>query len=89
MNGGAVKDERSPEKDAMDLRKALHDPLFCADTPAPSFSLEDISCVALWLCGLPRETIAVVSSKNCTLRFNVLVMSILCSRECVDEYLDL
>jgi hypothetical protein len=29
----------------MDLRNALHEPLFCAETPSPSFSLEDISCV--------------------------------------------
>ena len=40
MKGGAVNEERSPENDAMDFRKALHDPLFCADTPPPSFSLE-------------------------------------------------
>lgn len=42
MNGGAVNEDRSPENEAMDLRKALHEPLFCADTPPPSFSLEDI-----------------------------------------------
>ena len=42
MKGGAVKDERSPEKDAIDFKKALQDPLFCAETPAPSFSLDDI-----------------------------------------------
>ena len=40
MNGGAVKEDKSPEKDAMDFRKALHEPLFCAETPPPSFSLE-------------------------------------------------
>lgn len=42
MNGGAVREERSPEKDAMDLRNALQEPRFCADMPAPSFSFEDI-----------------------------------------------
>lgn len=42
INGGAVSDDKSPEKDAMDFRKAVHEPLFWAETPAPSFSLEDI-----------------------------------------------
>lgn len=42
MNGGAVKDDKSPENEAIDFKKALQEPLFCADTPAPSFSLEDI-----------------------------------------------
>lgn len=42
MNGGAVREERSPENEAMDLRNALHEPLFCAETPPPSLSLEDI-----------------------------------------------
>ena len=52
MKGGAVNEERSPEKDAIDFRNALHDPLFCADTPAPSFSLEVISPTrnACWDC---------------------------------------
>jgi hypothetical protein len=42
MNGGAVKDERSPEKDAMDFKKAVQEPLFAAEIPSPSFSLEDM-----------------------------------------------
>ena len=48
MNGGAVKDERSPEKDAMDLRNVVQDPLYCADTPAPSFSFGDILSRCWW-----------------------------------------
>ena len=48
MKGGAVKDDKSPENEAMDLRKALQEPLFCADTPAPSFSFEDI-VVGRWV----------------------------------------
>ena len=43
INGGAVRDDKSPENDAMDLRKALQDPLFCAEMAPPSFSLEDIA----------------------------------------------
>jgi hypothetical protein len=43
MKGGAVNEDKSPEKDAIDFKKALQDPLFCADTPAPSFSLDDIA----------------------------------------------
>jgi hypothetical protein len=31
----------------MDFRKALHDPLFCSDTPPPSFSFEDMCRVAM------------------------------------------
>jgi hypothetical protein len=42
IKGGAVNEDKSPEKDAIDFRNALHDPLFCADTPAPSFSLDDM-----------------------------------------------
>ncbi len=38
MNGGAVRVERSPENEAMDLMKADQEPLFWADTPPPSFS---------------------------------------------------
>jgi hypothetical protein len=45
MNGGAVNDDRSPENEAMDFKKAVQEPLFCADTPPPSFSQEDMSCV--------------------------------------------
>lgn len=36
MKGGAVMDERSPLKDAIDLRKEDQEPLFCGDTPPPS-----------------------------------------------------
>lgn len=50
MNGGAVKEDKSPEKDAMDFKKAVQEPLFCAETPAPSVSFEDI------LRGLLEET---------------------------------
>lgn len=42
MKGGAVNDDKSPEKDAMDFKKAVQEPLFCAETPAPSASFEDI-----------------------------------------------
>ena len=42
IKGGAVKVLRSPLKEAMDLRKAVQEPLFCADTPAPGVSLEAI-----------------------------------------------
>ena len=45
MNGGAVREDRSPEKLAIDFRNALQLPRFCAETPAPSFSLEDMSRV--------------------------------------------
>jgi len=36
MNGGAVRDERSPEKVAMDFRKAVQVPLFWAARASPS-----------------------------------------------------
>ena len=36
MKGGAVKVDRSPLKDAIDFRNALHDPLFWAGTPPAS-----------------------------------------------------
>lgn len=51
MNGGAVNDDRSPLNEAMDFKKALQDPLFCADTPAPSASFADMfdsMCCCLW-----------------------------------------
>lgn len=43
MKGGAVRDDKSPLKEAMDLRNALQEPLFFSDTPPPSFSWEDIA----------------------------------------------
>lgn len=46
MKGGAVREERSPEKEAMDFRNALQEPRFWAETPAPSFSFEDILCLS-------------------------------------------
>lgn len=56
MNGGAVKDERSPEKEAMDFRKADQEPLFLSAMAPPSFSPEDIlsgftECQGRWLAG--------------------------------------
>jgi hypothetical protein len=50
IKGGAVRDERSPEKDAIDFKNALHDPLFCSETPAPSPTLEDILLCELRAC---------------------------------------
>jgi len=47
MKGGAVREDKSPEKDAMDFRNALQEPRFWAETPAPSFSLEDM---VVWIC---------------------------------------
>jgi hypothetical protein len=74
INGGAVKDERSPEKDAMDFKKALHDPRFCADTPAPSVSLEAI-CRVVEIAGMPRGMIDGFLQELCTDR---LFLRILC-----------
>lgn len=84
MNGGAVRDERSPEKDAMDLRNALHDPLFWAETPPPSFSLEDIWRVGRVECqGI--ETAVAVYSRICELMFNVFVLRPMGGNDGVDE----
>jgi len=61
MNGGAVREERSPEKDAMDLRNALQEPRFCADTQVPSFSFEDIVVSRggdCWLTGIVRGSLS-------------------------------
>jgi hypothetical protein len=44
MKGGAVKEDKSPEKDAIDFKNALHDPLLAADMAPPSFSLDIVSC---------------------------------------------
>lgn len=43
INGGAVSEDKSPENEAIDFKKALQLPLFCAEMPAPSFSLVAIS----------------------------------------------
>lgn len=48
MNGGAVKDDKSPENEAIDLRKTVQLPLFWAVTPPPLHSLEDMS-EELWV----------------------------------------
>jgi hypothetical protein len=75
MNGGAVKDERSPLKDAMDLRNALQDPLFCAETPPPSFSLEDMSYRFVFVYTAKGETIAKICYRTCALMLNVVILS--------------
>lgn len=51
MNGGAVRDDRSPDTEAIDLTKAVHE-LFCAaGTPSPACSgwLIVISCYRVWV----------------------------------------
>ncbi len=60
MNGGAVREDRSPEKLAIDFRNALQLPRFCADTPAPSFSLEDMSR----MCGCDAKIAALAVEKQ-------------------------
>lgn len=45
MKGGAVNEDRSPEKDAMDLRNVAQ-LLFCAEgTASPTFSLGGVSAM--------------------------------------------
>lgn len=75
MNGGAVKDDRSPEKLAIDFRNALHDPLFCADTAPPSFS--DI------LAGVRLESrLVVLLGVDCFVRKNISLFGRY--RECLE-----